>query len=64
MATWWCRALPGWASTVDESVVERYPWIPGPWCYFRTDTGRETRAVSSDHSVKWDAESGPGYATI
>ena len=39
---------------VDESVVERYPWIPGPWSYFRTDAPAETRAVTSDHSVKWD----------
>jgi L-alanine-DL-glutamate epimerase-like enolase superfamily enzyme len=39
---------------VDESVVQRYPWIPGPWSYFRTDTPAETRAVTSDHSIKWD----------
>jgi L-alanine-DL-glutamate epimerase-like enolase superfamily enzyme len=47
---------PGLGVTVDESVVERYPWIPGPWSYFRTDSPAETRAVMSDHSVKWDAE--------
>ena len=45
---------PGLGVTVDESVVERYPWIPGPWSYFRTDAPRETRAVTSDHSIKWD----------
>lgn len=45
----------GLGVTVDESVVERYPWIPGPWSYFRTDSPAETRAVMSDHSVKWDA---------
>ena len=38
---------------VDERVVERYPWVPGPWSYFRTDSPAETRAVSSDHSAKW-----------
>ncbi len=47
---------PGLGFEVDESVVERYPWIPGPWSYFRTDSPRETRAVTSDHSVKWDAQ--------
>jgi len=46
---------PGLGVAVDESVVERYPWIPGPWSYFRTDSPAETRAVMSDHSVKWDA---------
>jgi len=44
---------PGLGVTVDESVLERYPWIPGPWSYFRTDSPAETRAVMSDHSVKW-----------
>jgi L-alanine-DL-glutamate epimerase-like enolase superfamily enzyme len=49
---------PGLGVEVDESVLERYPWIPGPWSYFRTDSPAETRAVMSDHSVKWD----PGAA--
>jgi len=47
-------AAPGLGVTVDESVVERYPWIPGPWSYFRTDRPAETRAVTSDHSIPWD----------
>jgi L-alanine-DL-glutamate epimerase-like enolase superfamily enzyme len=46
---------PGLGITVDETVVDRYPWIPGPWSYFRTDSPAETRAVSSDHSIKWEA---------
>jgi len=46
---------PGLGVVVDESVMERYPWIPGPWSYFRTDHPAETRAVMSDHSVKWDS---------
>ena len=46
---------PGLGVTVDESVVERYPWIPGPWSYFHIASPPETRAVMSDHSVKWDA---------
>ncbi|MSV28947.1 MAG: mandelate racemase/muconate lactonizing enzyme family protein [Bryobacterales bacterium] len=41
---------------VDESVVDRYPWIPGPWSYFRTDSPAETWAVTSDHSVKWEGK--------
>jgi hypothetical protein len=39
---------------VDESVVEGYPSIPGPWSSFRTDSPAETHAVMSDHSVKWE----------
>jgi len=39
---------PGLGVMVDESVVERYPWIPGPWSYFRTESPAETRPVASD----------------
>jgi L-alanine-DL-glutamate epimerase-like enolase superfamily enzyme len=46
---------PGLGVKVDERVIERYPWIPGPWSLFRTDSPAETRAVTSDHSVQWDA---------
>ena len=45
---------PGLGVEVDESVADRYPWIPGPWSYFRTDSPPETRAVMSDHSIQWD----------
>jgi L-alanine-DL-glutamate epimerase-like enolase superfamily enzyme len=29
---------PGLGVEVDESVVERYPWIPGPWSVDHTDS--------------------------
>jgi L-alanine-DL-glutamate epimerase-like enolase superfamily enzyme len=45
---------PGLGVAVDERVFEKYPWIPGPWSYFRTDAPAETRAVMSDHSEQWD----------
>ncbi|MGD0047514.1 MAG: mandelate racemase/muconate lactonizing enzyme family protein [Bryobacteraceae bacterium] len=47
---------PGLGVEVDESVVDRYPWIPGPWSFFRTDSPAETRAVMSDHSIPWIAK--------
>jgi L-alanine-DL-glutamate epimerase-like enolase superfamily enzyme len=47
---------PGLGLTVDDSVVERYPWIPGPWSYFEIASPAERRAVMSDHSVQWDGE--------
>jgi len=38
---------------VDETVVHRYPYRPGPWSYFRLESPPETYAVVSDHSVKF-----------
>ena len=38
---------------VDERVIEKYPFIPGPWSFFRIDSPLETVAVTGDHSVKW-----------
>lgn len=47
---------PGLGIEVDESIVEKYPFIPGPWSYFRIDNPPETIAVTGDHSVKWVEE--------
>ena len=44
---------PGLGIEVDESIVEKYPFIPGPWSYFKIDSPPETVAVTGDHSVKW-----------
>lgn len=44
---------PGLGITVDESVIERYPYQPGPWSIFKIDSPPETLAVSGDHSVLW-----------
>jgi L-alanine-DL-glutamate epimerase-like enolase superfamily enzyme len=49
---------PGLGIEVDETVIERYPYIPGPWSYFATDEPRETRAVSAEHSDQWSGEGG------
>jgi L-alanine-DL-glutamate epimerase-like enolase superfamily enzyme len=45
---------PGLGVKVNERVFEKYPWIPGPWSYFRTDSPAETHAVTADHSIKWE----------
>lgn len=47
---------PGLGIEVDEKVLEKYPFIPGPWSFFRIDSPRETVAVTGDHSVKWVEE--------
>ena len=44
---------PGLGIDVDERVIEKYPWIPGPWSYFKIHSPPETIAVTGDHSVKW-----------
>lgn len=44
---------PGLGVEVDESVVERYPYEPGPWSIFRLDSPPQTLAIGGDHSVEW-----------
>jgi len=44
---------PGLGVEVDEGVIQRYPWIPGPWSYFSLHSPAETFAVVGDHSIKF-----------
>jgi L-alanine-DL-glutamate epimerase-like enolase superfamily enzyme len=46
---------PGLGVTIDMSVIEKYPWIPGPWSYFSLISPKQTWAVSADHSEKWSS---------
>jgi L-alanine-DL-glutamate epimerase-like enolase superfamily enzyme len=48
----------GLGVTVDESVVERYPWIPGPWSYFRTDSPAVSQPVTADRMSRSGGQSG------
>jgi len=41
---------------VNEGVIGKYPFIPGPWSFFYQDSPRETIAVTGDHSIKWITE--------
>src|ERR1700682_1172121 len=47
---------PGLGIDVDETVLERYPWIPGAWSFFQIDSPREVRSVTSDHSQPWQEQ--------
>jgi L-alanine-DL-glutamate epimerase-like enolase superfamily enzyme len=44
---------PGLGVEIDERVITKYPFIPGPWSFFRIDSPRQTVGVTGDHSVKW-----------
>ncbi|MCX6610632.1 MAG: mandelate racemase/muconate lactonizing enzyme family protein [Acidobacteria bacterium] len=44
---------PGLGVEVNEAVIEKYPWKPGPWSTFTLLEPAGTWAVYSDHSVQW-----------
>jgi L-alanine-DL-glutamate epimerase-like enolase superfamily enzyme len=44
---------PGLGVTVDLSVIEKYPWIPGPWSFFTLESPPGTWAVTGDHAQQW-----------
>jgi L-alanine-DL-glutamate epimerase-like enolase superfamily enzyme len=44
---------PGMGIEINENVIEKYPFIPGPWSIFKLNSPPETVAVTGDHSVKW-----------
>jgi L-alanine-DL-glutamate epimerase-like enolase superfamily enzyme len=46
-------AGPGLGVEVDERVIERYPWIPGPWSTWAIEGSGQVRGLFSDHSEKW-----------
>ncbi|MES1262432.1 MAG: mandelate racemase/muconate lactonizing enzyme family protein [Acidobacteriota bacterium] len=45
---------PGFGIEVNEAAIEKYPWIPGPWSFFRIDSPARTLAVVGDHSIPWE----------
>lgn len=44
---------PGLGVKVNEDVIERYPWLPGPWSSFTLESPRGTWNVTGDHAVRW-----------
>jgi L-alanine-DL-glutamate epimerase-like enolase superfamily enzyme len=44
---------PGIGIEINESVLEKYPFINSPWSYFRLESPKQTVAVTGDHSIKW-----------
>ena len=44
---------PGLGIEIDERVLERYPYQPGPWSIFRLDSPPQTLTLGGDLSVEW-----------
>jgi len=44
---------PGLGVEIDESVIWRYPWVEGPWSFFKLDSPSEIWSVTGNHSAKW-----------
>jgi L-alanine-DL-glutamate epimerase-like enolase superfamily enzyme len=44
---------PGLGVKINEKVLEKYPWIPGPWSRFKLISPPGEWVVTSDHSVQW-----------
>jgi L-alanine-DL-glutamate epimerase-like enolase superfamily enzyme len=49
---------PGLGVRINESVLEKYPWLPGPWSTFTLEDPAGTWAVFNDHSVQWVVDGG------
>ncbi len=50
---------PGWGVEVDETVIDRYPWVPGPWSIFSLISPPGTWSVTADHSRPWAEPEAP-----
>jgi L-alanine-DL-glutamate epimerase-like enolase superfamily enzyme len=48
---------PGLGIEINEAVIQKYQWIPGPWSYFHIDSPAQTLAVVGDHSIPWEGRS-------
>ena len=48
---------PGLGIEVNDAVIEKYHWIPGPWSFFRVDSPPLMLAVTGDHSIPWEGHS-------
>ena len=47
---------PGLGVTVDEAMIEKYPYLPGPWSIFELESPPTKLALSGDHALPWADE--------
>ncbi len=43
----------GLGIAINEAVIDKYPWLPGPWSTFKLISPPGEFAVIGDHSVPW-----------
>ena len=48
---------PGLGVTVDERMLEKYPYQPGPWSIFELESPPSKLALSGDHALPWADDS-------
>ena len=48
----------GLGVTVDEGMLEKYPYQPGPWSIFEVESPPSKLALSGDHALPWADEEG------
>ncbi len=44
---------PGLGVEVDETVIDKYPYRPGPWSTFQIHSPAQTLHLSGDHALVW-----------
>ena len=44
---------PGLGVTINESVLDKYPYQPGPWSTFQIHSPQQTLHLSGDHALVW-----------
>ena len=44
---------PGLGVTINESVLNKYPYQPGPWSTFQIHSPQQTLHLSGDHALVW-----------
>ena len=44
---------PGLGIEVDESVLDSYPYVLGPWSIFELESPPSKLALSGDHALPW-----------
>jgi L-alanine-DL-glutamate epimerase-like enolase superfamily enzyme len=47
---------PGLGVTVDEQVLDKYPYQRGPWSIFELESPPSKLALSGDHALPWSDE--------
>ena len=49
---------PGLGVILDEGVLDRYPYLPGPWSIFELESPPSRLALSGDHALPWAEDEG------